>query len=51
LAVVVADALHDGSKATLENLVRDGGRTNRLRQGSHLSDQNGQDLVEYLKTL
>lgn len=43
--------LHDGSKATLEDLVRDVIRSDRMGRGSHLSDQEAADLVEYLKTL
>lgn len=43
--------LHDGSKRTLEDLVRDLVRTDRMGKGSHLTDQQAADLVEYLKSL
>lgn len=43
--------LHDGSARTLEDLVENVIRTDRMGQGSHLTDQEAADLVEYLKTL
>lgn len=43
--------LHDGSLRTLEDLVRRLVRTDRMGKGSHLTDQQAADLVEYLKSL
>jgi DNA-binding beta-propeller fold protein YncE len=46
-----APYLHDGSAQTLEELVNGVIRSDRMGQGSHLTDQEASDLVEYLKTL
>lgn len=43
--------LHDGSVRSLEELVQQVIRTDRMGKGSHLTDQDAQDLVEYLRTL
>ena len=43
--------LHDGSADTLQQLVDRVIRTDRMGTGSHLTDQEASDLVEYLKTL
>ena len=46
-----APYLHDGSARSLEELVDVFIRTDRMGVGSHLTDQQASDLVEYLKTL
>lgn len=43
--------LHDGSARTLDDLVRDLVRTDRMGTGSHLTDADAADLVAFLKTL
>jgi len=43
--------LHDGSSVTLDDLVNDVVRTDRMGQGSHLTNDEAADLVEYLRTL
>ncbi|HEY4222719.1 MAG TPA: cytochrome c peroxidase, partial [Myxococcota bacterium] len=46
-----APYLHDGSQATLEDLVKNVVRTDKMGHGSDLTDQDASDLVAYLKTL
>lgn len=46
-----APYLHDGTVPTLEELVERWVRTNRMGNGSHLSDEDAADLVSYLYTL
>lgn len=46
-----APYLHDGSQQTLEDLVQNVVATDKMGRGSHLTDAQLQDLVEYLKTL
>jgi DNA-binding beta-propeller fold protein YncE/mono/diheme cytochrome c family protein len=46
-----APYLHDGSVRTLQDLVNQVIRTDRMGKGSHLTDQDAQDLTEYLRTL
>lgn len=46
-----APYLHDGSARTLRDLVDTVVRTDKMGHGSHLSEQQLDDLVEYLKTL
>jgi DNA-binding beta-propeller fold protein YncE/mono/diheme cytochrome c family protein len=46
-----APYLHDGSARTLEDLVNNLVRTNKMGKGSHLTDDQVADLVAYLKTL
>ena len=46
-----APYLHDGSSNTLEDLVNNVVKTNKMGHGSDLSTQDASDLVAYLKTL
>ena len=46
-----APYLHDGSQASVEDLVNNVVRTDKMGHGSQLSDQDAADLVAYLKTL
>jgi cytochrome c peroxidase len=46
-----APYLHDGSAATLEDLVEHVVRRDQMGQGSHLTDAEADDLVAYLKSL
>ena len=46
-----APYFHDGSLPSLELLVEEWVRSDRMGTGSHLSDEEVEDLVSYLKTL
>ena len=46
-----APYLHDGSSPTLEHFVETWVHSNRMGRGSHLTDEETQDLIAFLKTL